>query len=255
MSKNYVLAKGRIYFDPFDANGAITGERYLGNTPGFSVSVETESLEHFDDDTGIREKDDEVLLEVKRTAALEIDNITEINLALFVIGQEATVAQSSGSVVAEAITVQQDRYYQLGTSTSNPTGVRGITNVVVSGSGGTPTYTVATDYTVDLVLGRLYIVSGGTIADDTAIEVDYDTDANSRAQVATASLAATEGALRYVADNPKGINRDLYSPKVQLKPNGEMSLKGEGWMKFSLDVEFLKRDATTEALYLDGRAA
>ena len=40
-TNQYQIPRGRVYFDPFDANGNPTGEREFGNCPDFSVSVES----------------------------------------------------------------------------------------------------------------------------------------------------------------------------------------------------------------------
>lgn len=255
MANNYTLGRGKAYFDPFDGNGNTTGERYLGNCPGLEISLDSESLEHFSSESGIQEKDDEVLIRVVRNANLTCDNMSEENTALFIIGTVSTVNQTNTPVVDEALTVKQGHYYQLGTTSGNPVGVRGVTSVVVTGTGGTPTYTLTTDYTVDATLGRLYIVPGGGIADGTAILVDYTPDTNSRTRVTAQSLAAVEGAFRFIADNPKGTNRDFYAPKVQLKPTGQFALIGEDWMQMGFTVEFLKKDTSTAALFVDGRPA
>lgn len=256
MANTYTLGKGKLYFDPY-ATGTTntTGERYLGNCPSIEVSVESETLEHFSSEAGIQEKDEEVLLKVVRNCSITCDNMIDDNVEMFVIGAISTVSQTNTPVVDEAMTVKQDRYYNLGTTTGNPSGVKGVSAVSVTGSGGTPTYTLTTDYTVDAAMGRIYIVSGGGIADDTAIEVDYTPNTNSRTRIATASLSSVEGALRFVADNPKGTNRDIFAPKVQLKPTGSFQLIGEEWMSLGFGIEFLKKDTNTEALYIDGRPA
>lgn len=255
MANNYVLGKGKLFFDPWDSSNNTTGERAFGNCPGFEISVNSTSLEHFSSESGIKQKDDEVLLEVTRSASITCDNITENNMALFIIGTASTPSQASGSVVDEVITVKKDRYYQLGYSTSNPSGVRNVSSVVVTDNAGTTTYASGTDYTLDATLARIYIPTTSTITDAQVIKVDYTKAAVSRNQVQSASLTATTGALRFVADNPKGTNRDLYAPKVNLKPNGSYKWIGDTWMEVAFNCEFLQKDTSTPALFIDGRAA
>jgi len=255
-TNTYVMGRGRLYFDPFDANDATTGERYLGNTPGFELTIESEVVEHFNADSGVREKDDSVTIEVNRNATITCDNISNENLALFIIGDVSTVSQTGASVTDEAITVQTGRYYQLGVSSSNPTGRRGISTVVVQDDTDTTTYVEDTDYEVDATLGRLYIIPGGSIADDDVLHVDYAYATNSRTQIASNSTQSTDGALRYVADNAKGTNRDLYIPSCELRPEGGFQMKTENeWQALGFAIEFNKKDTSTEQLYIDGRAA
>ena len=38
----YLIQRGRAYFDPYNASEELTGEIDLGNCPGISLSIETE---------------------------------------------------------------------------------------------------------------------------------------------------------------------------------------------------------------------
>lgn len=253
--QSYTLGKGKIYFQPSGEDG----ERYLGNTPGLTLSITSEKLEHFSSETGISEKDDSTLVKVARASQLVCDDISEDNLALFVIGTADDVAQTGTAVTDEAFTVKQDRFYQLGVAAAFVTGKQGISLVTVTGSGGTPTYDVNDDYEVDATLGRIYIVPGGAIADDTDILVDYTYATNSRRQIATGTSSGTVGALRYIADNPKGTNRDYFMPQVEMSPSGDFALKSDpespAYVTLTFDVDIQTRDTTTAQLYIDGRAA
>jgi len=145
-SNQYQIPRGRVYFDPWDANENPTGERYLGNVPGFTVSVETEKAEHYSSETGLRQKDAAILLEVTRTASMTVDNMSTVNVGMFLSGDESTVVQTSDTVNNEPHTVLSGRYYQLGYTQQNPAGARGVSNVVVEANA--PAWTVATAYQV-----------------------------------------------------------------------------------------------------------
>jgi hypothetical protein len=257
-SNKYQIPRGRVYFDPYDSNDALTGERYLGNVPGFTVSVETESAEHFSSETGLRQKDAAILLEVTRTATMTVDNMSTVNVGMFLSGAESTVTQTSTTVSNEAHTVLQGRYYQLGYTTGTPAGARVISAVTVTDAAGTTTYDVGDDYNLDLDLGRIQIVEGGAIAASGAqiIHVDYTRPAKSWDRVATGGEAQLYGAMRVVADNASGDNRDFYMPYVSLLPSGEMPVIAEGtdFASMQFTVEVLK-PASMEAIYIDGRPA
>lgn len=254
MANQYTLGKGKLYFDPFDSNGNKTGERPFGNCPEFTFTVASENLDHFSSESGIAEKDMSVTLSVERTGSITTDNVSADNLALFVIGDVSSVTQAATPVANEPIVVKKGRFYQLGVSSGNPQGARNVSSVVVTNTAGTTTYVAGTDYNVDLVLGRLEIITTGAIANDATLHVDYTPASNSRERVASSSLAATEGALRFISDNPVGPNRDLYAPKVRLSPSGDFAWIGDDWLSMQLDIEFLK-PATGSAIYVDGRAA
>lgn len=256
ISNEYAIPRGRVYFDPFDANGLPTGEIPLGNCPGFTFTAETEKAEHYSSEAGLAEKDAALIVKVNRTGSLTCDNFSLDNLALFVSGSKETQAQAAGDVTGEAHTVQQGRIYQLGVSNTAPAGVRNITDVVVKSSDGLTTYVLGEAYNTDLELGRIQIIKGGPIADATAIKVDYKTTLKSWQRVKSGATAEVSGALRVIADNASGTNRDWYMPKVTLTPSGEIPIIQEGtdFTTMEFGVEVLK-SANREALYIDGRPA
>jgi hypothetical protein len=251
---NIVLGSGKVYFDLL-TGGLSTGERYLAQTPGFSISAVSEGLDYEDVDTKIAEVLFSLTTKITRTARLEVRDMSDENYSLFVLGTTSTLTQTSGAVANEVIAnVQQGRYYQIGATLSNPTGVRNISAVTVTGPTATPTYTVTTDYTVDLALGRLYIVPGGAITAASNLEVDYTKAAATRVQVASNSIAENYGALRFVADNSIGANRDMYAPYVLLKPSGDLAMKSRtDYQVATFDVAFQRKEGYSQ-LYIDGRA-
>ena len=95
-----------------------------------------------------------------------------------------------------------------------------------------------------------------TLVSFTNLKVDYVISSSSREQVISAGTQV-KGALRVIAENSEGTNRDYYLPSVTLAPNGDFVLKGDGtnWLTMKLDMEVLKKDDSTAAVYIDGRAA
>ena len=250
------LGRGKLYFDKFaPGTKTRTGERYIGNTPEFNLNSESETLDHFNSDEGVRVKDDSVLLQLDRGGSFITDVISVENMALFLLGNNSVLAQASATAQQYNIAdVEPGMYYQIGQDASNPTGFRSLSNVTVQNDASTPVvYTINTDYTIDLVRGRLYIVPGGAIASGTNLEVMHDRAAVSRSRVVTAASATVEGALRFVAANPKGDNIDFYMPYVQLAPNGDFALKGDEWQQLPFNVEILKLNDSTESIYADGQ--
>jgi hypothetical protein len=318
----FTVPAGKIYFDPFDGDCELTGERYLGETPGAEITVEVSTVEVFGSDDPVSEKLEDIAHAVVRAFQFSAIELSDNIAAQFFAADPATLSQSSGSVTNEAINgVIQGRYYQLGKSASNPTGVRRISAVTVEdadgaaavawaattaktlGAFGKPTVdntyyytvttagttggseptwpttvgatvndgtvvwtctgkitlTVTTDYTVDTDLGRLYIVPNGGIADGTDLLVDYTKAANSRVQhTSTADLnARLRGAIRFIAHNTAGTNRDIWLPKVILMADGATQIKRDGntgavqRMGFRINV---MKDEDLSAMYIDGRA-
>lgn len=254
-SNEYQIPRGRVFFDPLDINDARTGERYLGNCPAFTVSVETEKAEHYSSETGLKQKDQTIVLQVNRTAEITCDNMSGANVALFLSGEESTVSQGSASVTNEAISVIPGRYYQLGQTDQNPQGARSVSAVVVTNVAGTTTYALGTDYELDADLGRLHILAGGTIGTAT-IHVDYTKAVKTWSRITTGANSELKGVLRIVSDNASGANRDFVFPLVTLTPNGELPVIADGteFAQVGFSVEILK-PANAEAMYIDGRPA
>lgn len=260
--KNYVLGKGKIYFDRFAANAVVNattrgeGERYLGNTPELSTTSSAENLEHYSSEGGLKTKDDSVQLSLNRSGKLTCDNVSADNQALFVLGTKGDLVQAAATAEIDLITASRGRWYQLGTDALNPSGVRKVSNVVIkSGVGFTTTVAALGNYEVDAELGRVYIEATATdIPDLTDLQITYDVAASTREQVISSSNTIY-GALRFVADNPKGTNRDYYFPYVKLAPDGDYQLKGDSWQQMGFTFEILDKAPGIAAVYIDGRAA
>ncbi|MDP2431262.1 MAG: hypothetical protein Q8O33_04470 [Pseudomonadota bacterium] len=223
-NRNIVMGSGKIYVDV----GPGEGERYMAETPGFSLAVKAETMDVMSDDTPTQEVIDTVSKSVTRDFTLSTKNITDDSLALFLMGEAGTLSTTAGSVVDGPVNagagVTQGRYYQLGVSAGLPAGVRAITGVSLHA--GATTFDLGADYSVDLALARIYIVPGGGIADGEVLTCDYATTAATWGQVASTGQAAKVGSLRYIADNSLGANRDLFIPLCQITPNGEIAWKG-----------------------------
>lgn len=256
VKKEYQIPRGRLVFFPFNADGSIGGGRQFGNCPGFSLSVEGEKAPHYSSQGGLREKDEEVLIEVTRTASLTTDNISSENLRLFLSGTSETAAQTAGAVTDEEHTVSPGMVYQLGRTAQAPTGARNVSSVVVKSEDGATTYEAGAAYELDAALGLIQIKEGGAITANTKIKVSYSRPAASWQRIKSGSGSDLKGALQLIADNAHGENRDWWFPSVSLSPTGELPLIQEGtdYSQIGFSVEVLKPD-NGEAVYVDGRAA
>lgn len=312
-----LIPGGKIYFDAFDASGNPTGERYLGLTPGFTITIASEKIQSYSAEDGLRQLDDETLVTITRTGKLSVRQMSMENLGLFLAGTAASSAQTSGAVTGENKTVLPDRYYQLGASTSNPSGVREVNTITVVGktasnwtaghtyvvgdrvkATATPAHifvcTVAgtshgsteptwgstidatltdgtvtwrcetlitlvpdTDYTIDEDLARVYVKPAARVsAHGGQWTFGYTKTTVSREQLQTAGVADVYGALRFIASNAKGTNRDLFAANVLLAPSGDLVMKADSpaYAEMSFDLSFNVGNNEEPALIIDGRA-
>jgi hypothetical protein len=259
MQNNYTLGRGKLYFARFTDPLTQTPEgfRYIGNSPEFSLTIDSETLDHFSSDEGIKEKDDSVPLSVTRTGSFTTDNINPDNMSLFFFGEKLILTQAAVTAATETLeNVQRGRFYQLGRSPTNHVGVRGITPgtfaLAVSGGGAAPVAGV--DYNLDAATGMVEIVDTALatkIAEGVDVTVTYSALSSTRERIISGS-EPVEGAMRYIAKNPKGSDIDFVFPYVKITPNGDYALKGDEWQSIPFNIEALK-PATGEAIYADGR--
>lgn len=257
MANNYTLGRGKIHFARFapgtkDPNGFF----YIGNTPEFSLNIESDALDHYSSDFGIREKDESVPLEVNRTGSLTTDNIDPKNVALFFFGTDSVVTTAAAPGQAETLTGINAGYsYKIGSTATNPAGVFGLdagTPVTCQTNPGGVALTEGTDFVVDYENGIISFIEGSAIATTgTDIDVNYAIAANSRSRVISGS-DPVEGAMMYVTKNPKGGDAVFYMPYVKITPNGDYALKGDDWQTIPLSIEVLKLP-NIEAIYRDGK--
>lgn len=255
---DYTLPRGKLYFDQFTAGTTNkTGERYFGHCPEINISTSLEKLDHYNSDTAENARDKSVILKDDRTIKFTCDSVDENNVALFFLGASSTLTQTSSTVTDESLTTScsLDRYYQMGANSGNPSGIRGATAISVkSGTlGAEAARTLNTDYTVDADTGRVYIVPGGAILAGHSVLVTYTRTANTRIQIVSGGTLI-EGALRYIADNKSGTNRDIYLPYASIQADGDFSLKGDEWQKVGFTGEILKLGSFAK-VYIDGRAS
>lgn len=254
---NYVLGKGKVYIDLLDdtTKASLKGERFFGNCPEFSTSSSADAVDHYASTGGIKVKDKSVNIQFNRSGKFTTDEVSLDNQALFVLGDVASITQTAQTGLTETKKLYKGRYFQLGVDASNPSGKRKLASLVVTTSVGGTVQTQSTNYTIDYDLGRLYVLdNAATITDGTDYVLTYNTVVATNKRVAS-SNKSIYAALRFVADNPAGENRDFYLPYVKLAPDGDYSLIGDDWQTMGFNMEILKRDDLTESMYIDGRAA
>jgi hypothetical protein len=251
VTDEYVIPRGRAYFDAFDDAGAVQGEDDMGNCPSVSLTIETEKALHYKSTTGIREKDKSTIVQINRTGTLVCDNISVATLGKWMAADLVAMSQNNTAITDEVLAVIPGKHYQLGRSSSNPAGYRNISSLVVESEGGVTTYAEGDDYEVDLVSGRLQILEDGDIPAGN-IQFSCAKAAKTWNQLKTGAVAELEGALRIIADNATGSNRDYYMPSVVLTPEGELPIITSETeyisMTFSLEVQ---TPANGSAIYLD----
>jgi hypothetical protein len=253
---NYTLGRGELNFGQYKPGTTVPrGERYLGNSPELSYNATQETLDHYNSDRGVRVKDASVILQQDYAGAFGLDSIDMSNLAMFFLGDAQTISTATRTVAAEVHSgLEQGCSYQLGTSATDPSGVRMVTTVTLANTTTPANVPVAgVDYVVDEALGRFTVLEGSLmLLEGVNVTAGYTVAASTRDQVVSKGNTI-EGSLRYIANNPAGKNIDYFMPYVKITPNGDFNIKGDDWQTVSFNIEILKKGAL-EAIYADGRA-
>lgn len=142
-----------------------------------------------------------------------------------------------------------------GTAGNSITTVKSSTAITVSGttlSGGAASTTIDTDnFDINLTTGRVQILPGAAdISNGDLVTFTYDTTAISGRVRVVAQGEAIYGALRYIADNATGDNKDQYIPYCKISPDGALPLKGDTWTEMTFTVEALKKSPTTPRIII-----
>lgn len=255
---NYTLGGGKLFFNRFKPKTKEpTDYRYFGCSQAISLNFETEQLDHHSTENGMRVKDESVTIAVNGTSTLTIDDLSPENLAFFFLGEAGTRVVAAATALTFDLEVNPDRYYKIGQSDTNVTGLRNLENVtVVQGGGGATPIVADGNYEINEELGTLHIL-------DNPVDV-YLQSPNAKIKVTCdvkdhvvdtviSKGTPVEGSLMFEANNPVGKNLDFYLPYVKISPNGDLNLKAEEWQQLQFNVEILKRDDKTELAYIDGR--
>lgn len=245
-SKNLVVPRGSILFNPF-VPGTLAGKGYmqLGNCPEFTLSRDVTPLEHRSSQQGYRDRDKRLIIGDDLSGSLMTDDVRADNMRLWFMSNATTISTSSATATEQVLTdVLKGRSYQLGISSGAPSGLRNVTVTSVTSTGGSPTtYALNTDYTFDVASGLLHLLPGGTITEESDIEVTYNVAASTHKQI-TADNKEVEGEIKFVSNNPFGEQSDIWIPRATITPNGDLSLLTDPdsptWQQIPLTITALK---------------
>ena len=256
--RDFLIGRGALYFsDNLDADGRPKEFRHLGNAAAFTVSIETEKLEHFSSLEGLKKRDRNTVVSQALGMSMQLEEIDVDNLRLFLSGANAVLAQTSTAVDADPagdpnlIVSGKGRWYDLydiaSPSTYPPatadaaTRVYDLTLVTVKLEDDVVTYVSGVDYDMDLKHGRIFIREAGAIGAAVGLNVDFthgsqNIDIDEVRGVTTAQLV---GALKFVSVNPndgsKEIEYEFHS--VLLSAEGDFSLISDEFTTLTITGE------------------
>lgn len=117
--------------------------------------------------------------------------------------------------------------------------------VLVQDDADTVTYVSGTDYIIeptlkDDVIGRIKFLGGGTVTEAQTVHVSYGYAAVTYHTIETFANTVVEGVLRFVSDNPVGMQQELEVWRCSLAPDGDTAMIGDDWSTMAFTGEILK---------------
>ena len=228
-----MLGRGILLFDPFQQNtNTRTGMMDLGNCTTFEVEPKTEIKEKYES----RDPASSLYARgvTRETFTLKItgDEYGIDNLIRVLLGSGFTLAAATGgSVSAETITPSGGallgRYYDLGHRN-----ITALTDV----KQGSATLVLGTDYTADLMRGRIYLLpTSVTITPGSALTADYTWAAYSYSGVNIGQVGTIDGYLNYRGNPVKGPTFEGEWWHVSFSPSGQLGFIADDFGSWTME--------------------
>lgn len=251
-TSDYWLGRGSLHLGSINpTTGKPIGFRHLGNLVGLSMGLESDTLEHVNSRSGIRQVDREISLSQKVNISITLDETSNFdNLALFMAG--AAVKDADKTVGGNAartdsatdVLLTTDAFKGLSYELVSAAGLRfyDLKNAVTVKSGASSaanTLVLGTDYEVDAKWGTIHLLStSSTFVDGHSLYFSY-TSAGTESTLDLVNMltqSKISGFLRFKGINPANSDKqmliDLHS--VSLKADGEINWIGEDIAELTL---------------------
>lgn len=228
-----MLGRGIIYFDPFAPGSTTrTGIQDLGNCTSFEIEPKVEIKEKYES----RDPASSLYARgvTRETFSLKVtgDEFSIDNLIRVLLGQSFTLTGATGgTVAAETITPSGGailgRYYDLAHRN-----VTALTDV----KQGSTTLVLGTDYTADLVRGRIYLLpTSVTITPGSALTADYTWGAYTYSGLAMGAVGTVDGYMNFRGNPVKGPVYEGEWWHVSFTPTGQLGFIADDFGNWTLE--------------------
>lgn len=229
-TKVYHIGRGSLYFK----KDGDTGYRLLMNAPSLTFNQDIEELKHYSSRSGISTVDKTVIIRQELMASFTLDDKKMINEEMFYMATGTTTStQAAQNAQTVNITVGsgtlKEGVYEIG--------AYNLSSVTVELQGGSPDYTLNTDYEIDLVQGLIYVPSDSSIPSAGTITVTYNQALTTIELISAATATTVKGHFMYCSDPPVGIKKKVKG-YGSLKPAGEVAEITDEWQELTFELEF-----------------
>lgn len=218
--ENIYYGNGAIYFADLSGSN-IGGEVFAGNVTNFGITVSGNRVEKRSRVNAQRGIFHQRTVSTDVKVAIVADEATLQNMLLLLQASQSTDAQSSGTLtdfdIPEAAW-KFDMWYDLGK--------RGLSSITVEHvvSAVDTALVLDTDYNIDLVTGRIRILSTGAAVEGELLKINGSYAADSLTALNIGMGQDIERRIRFIGDPTGGPTYDVLLHRVYIRPNGETSL-------------------------------
>lgn len=232
---NVLLGRGMLFLDNFTAAGLRTGQQAIGNVTAFDVENKVEVKEKYesmDPASSLYARG-----VTRQTVSLKItgDEYSLDNLARALLGTVVQITGAGATIAAEPLTpaggAVLNRYYDMQN--------RNITTLTDVKQGST-SLVLGTDYTADLVRGRIYLLpTSVTITPGSQLTTDYIYAAYTYNSISVASQGTVEAYVRFLGNPIKGPTYEAEYWHVSFTPTGQLGFIADDFGNWTLEGEVI----------------
>ncbi|RLC33977.1 hypothetical protein DRH14_03965 [Candidatus Shapirobacteria bacterium] len=229
LESNYTdtLGRGKVLVKKDSENNWLD----LCSVESFNVTVTTETLDKISLRSGIKriQKSVTVSQNIEGNFVISDTNIENLKL-FFMAGDEVDASQTTGTLVAEEVTVNYNRWTKI--SKENLDAVVTVKDKAT----GLITYVENTDYILDRKAGLIAPIEGGDITDNEELTIDCDYAARTITRISGGAVTSQKRHLWFVGDPAEGVIQH-YKCYANIFPSGDLAAIGDEWQQFTCNFK------------------
>lgn len=218
---------------------------YLGNAADMSLTLGTDSLDHFTVTAGKKQKDKSIIIEQTISLSMTFDEFDADNMRRFFYGANQTKALTDEDSGASPNGSETHFEFTLGYIPVSPTTVTVTATISASdfdmtddGGGTLSPASGSSTGTIDYGSGAIVLDYETAPDDESSITVSYTYIVG--ITVFDENAITAEGAMLMVFPTTVGRQWKYHIPKCSIKPSGDLGFGADDWMAGTFEIEVLK---------------
>lgn len=233
-ANNVLLGRGKLYGDRLTVISGVTtktGEFDLGNCTAFEITPKAEVKEKYESMDASSSLYQRAVTRQTHSLKITGDEYSLFNLANVLMGSQgsisvngATISGTPGETVYAGTTLAGAWYSLKFRNVSAVTVKLGATTLVLN-----------TDYLLDAVRGRIYIIPGGAGAGAGPLTAGYTYTTYNFNTVVGGNVSSVDMYIRFVGAPVKGPTFEVEAWHVQFTPSGSLGLIADDFGNWTLE--------------------